>query len=150
MCRIFAVVYAFRLLNVVEKQPAVSLSHTPRSLGRFSLRALQILYPFLSCFQGKGTVKTYWLIDCARRTPHRHRRSFRRLRGPMEQSSGFLGILEPPPSPCRLSRTSSLRRTMKAIQSETPVLKGRHIVDVIDKSDDMTQTSFWYLDEHRF
>lgn len=107
------------------------------ALGGFMIEERGEVY-----LKGKGTVKTYWLIDCARRTPHRHRRSFRRLRGPMEQSSGFLGILEPPPSPCRLSRTSSLRRTIKAIQCETPVLKGRHIVDVIDKSDDMTQTSF--------
>ena len=87
-------------------------------------------------YQGKGTVKTYWLVDFANRTPHRNRRSFRRLKGPTDQSSGLLGILDPPPSPCRLSRASSLRRTMKAIQCETPVTKGRHVIDVNDKSDD--------------
>lgn len=30
---------------------------------------------------------------------------------------------------------------MKAIQCETPVTKGRHVIDVNDKSDDMAQTS---------
>lgn len=103
---------------------------------------LTIAIYFSFCFpQGKGTVKSYWLVDFATRTPRRNRRSFRRLKGPMDQSSGFLGILEAPPSPCRLSRTSSLRRTMKAIQPEPQVTKGRFAVDVNDKLDDTALTS---------
>lgn len=102
-------------------------------------------------FQGKGTLKTYWLVDFANQTPRRKRRSFyRKLKGPADQSSGLLGILDAPPSPCRLSRASSLRRTMKAIQCESPAPKGRHVIDVVDVkdiSDDVTatQTSVWYL-----
>lgn len=145
MPRIFIVLSAFHLLNIVKKllHPSAccrSLPYSSQSRDILIESVMDSLF-FVPGFQGKGTVKTYWLVDCARRTPHHHRRSFRRLKGPMEQSSGFLGILEPPPSPCRLSRTSSLRRTMKAIQCEAPGPKGRHVVDVYDKSDDMAQTS---------
>ncbi|PFX31878.1 Atrial natriuretic peptide receptor 1 [Stylophora pistillata] len=88
--------------------------------------------------KGKGTVKSYWLVDFAKRTPRFNRRSFKRVKELSDQSSGLLGILEAPPSPCRLSRTSSLRRTMKSMQPEPQVPKGKHAFDVDDKLDNFT------------
>lgn len=88
--------------------------------------------------KGKGTVKSYWLVDFAKKTPRFSRRSFKRVKEHSDQPSGLLGILEAPPSPCRVSRTSSLRRTMKSMQPEPQVAKGKHVVDANDKSDDFS------------
>lgn len=85
--------------------------------------------------KGKGTVRTYWLVTLAHRTPHRHRRSLRRLKGLPNSSAAFREMLEPPPSPCGLSRTSSLRRNVKAM-SESPGVKRRHLMEKAEKQDD--------------
>lgn len=81
-------------------------------------------------------------MDFAKKTPRFSRRSFKRVKEHSDQPSGLLGILEAPPSPCRVSRTSSLRRTMKSMQPEPQVAKGKHVVDANDKSDDFS--SVWH------
>jgi len=59
----------------------------------------------------------------------------KRLNRVTDSSAAFREMLEPPPSPCGLSRASSLRRNMKAM-SESPGLKRRHVVEAVEKLDD--------------
>lgn len=86
--------------------------------------------------KGKGTVKSYWLEDFAHRTsPHRHRRSMKRLKNLPNSSTAFREMLEPPPSPCGMSRTSSLRRTVKTT-NDSPGMKRRQMVETVERLDD--------------
>ncbi|XP_015751129.1 PREDICTED: uncharacterized protein LOC107331104 [Acropora digitifera] len=90
--------------------------------------------------KGKGTVKSYWLEDFAHRTPpHRHRRSMKRLKNLPNSSTAFREMLEPPPSPCGMSRTSSLRRTVKTM-TDSPGMKRRQMVETVEKLDDPKHT----------
>ncbi|XP_068761981.1 atrial natriuretic peptide receptor 1-like [Montipora capricornis] len=88
--------------------------------------------------KGKGTVKSYWLLDQVHRSPHRRRRSMKRLKGLPNSSAAFREMLEPPPSPCGLSRTSSLRRNVKAV-TESPGVKRRQLMETVEKLDDPKQ-----------
>ena len=83
-------------------------------------------------------MKSYWLLDQVHRSPHRRRRSMKRLKGLPNSSAAFREMLEPPPSPCGLSRTSSLRRNVKAV-SESPGVKRRHLMETVEKLDDPKQ-----------
>ena len=44
-------------------------------------------------------------------------------------------MLEPPPSPCGMSRTSSLRRTVKTT-NDSPGMKRRQMVETVERLDD--------------